>query len=136
MTKFKYPIFFTCPNAMKCVCVNAFLTKSTVFLLLVSLRVSPTKLSQRPLQSSGSSVVIQVIMIPVSTLISQPSSLHKLGGSFDIFLHYKPLIRSLIWEWASPFSRFWTTVFAILVRWPIFPLRLPPSALEMKVEKL
>lgn len=36
-----------------------FLTKSTVFLLLVSLKVSPTKLSQRPLQSSGSSVDVQ-----------------------------------------------------------------------------
>lgn len=32
------------------------LTSSTVFLLFVSLRVSSTKLSQRPLQSSGSSV--------------------------------------------------------------------------------
>lgn len=69
-------------------------------------------------------------------LWSQASSVHKLCGSFDIFLHNKPLIRSFIWEWASPFSRFWTTVFAILVRWPMFPFRLPPSALEIKVEKL
>lgn len=33
------------------------LTSSTVFLRLVSLRVSSTKLPQRPLQSSGSSAV-------------------------------------------------------------------------------
>lgn len=35
---------------------EGYLTSSTVFLLFVSLRVSSTKLSQRPLQSSGSSV--------------------------------------------------------------------------------
>lgn len=34
-------------------------TSSTVFLLLVSLRVSSTKLSQRPLQSSGNSAISQ-----------------------------------------------------------------------------
>lgn len=67
-------------------------------------------------------------------LWSQASLVNKLF--FDTCLHNKPLIKSFIWEWASPFSRFWTTVFAILVRWPMFPLLLPPSALKIKVEKL
>lgn len=42
-----------------------------------------------------------------------------------------PLMRSLIWDWTCPFSRFWTTVLAILVRWPMLPLLAPPSALEI-----
>lgn len=41
------------------------LTNSTVFLLFVSLRVSSTKLSQRPLQSSGSSEMMRFDIINV-----------------------------------------------------------------------
>lgn len=41
------------------------LTSSTVFLLFVSLRVSSTKLSQRPLQSSGSSEMMRFDIINV-----------------------------------------------------------------------
>lgn len=40
-------------------------------------------------------------------------------------------MRSLIWDCTCPFSRFWTTVLAILVRWPMLPLLVPPSALEI-----
>lgn len=41
---------------------KGYLTSSTVFLLFVSLSVSSTKLSQRPLQSSGSSVKAAVFV--------------------------------------------------------------------------
>lgn len=41
------------------------LTSSTVFLLFISLRVSSTKLSQRPLQSSGSSEMMRFNIINV-----------------------------------------------------------------------
>lgn len=109
------------------------LTSSTVFLLLVSLRVSSTKLSQRPLQSSGSSAEEQT-----KSLYRRNSSriftFQHERNSFNITdtaTHNElPFMRSVIWICTGPFSRLWTTMLAILVRWPMFPLLAPPSALR------
>lgn len=40
-------------------------------------------------------------------------------------------MRSVIWACTGPFSRFWTTMLEILVRWPMLPLLVPPSALRL-----
>lgn len=55
----------------------------------------------------------------------------KMAMMLDLSLTHTPLMRSLIWDWTCPFSRFCTTVLAILVRWPMLPLLVPPSALEI-----
>lgn len=65
---------------------KGYLTSSTVFLLLVSLRVSSTKLSQRPLQSSGSSAKAEVFIntdLSVEIVTYLASGLMKYVITFD-----------------------------------------------------
>lgn len=65
---------------------EGYLTSSTVFLLLVSLRVSSTKLSQRPLQSSGSSAKAEVFIntdLSVEIVTYMASGLMKYVITFD-----------------------------------------------------
>lgn len=95
------------------------LTSSTVFLLFVSLRVSSTKLSQRPLQSSGSSVTAAVLMFQALMLEqTYKTYIHTYKTTFGPGSTGRllPLMRSVIWACTGPFSRFPTTMLAILVR--------------------
>lgn len=62
---------------------EASLTSSTVFLRFVSLRVSSTKLSQRPLQSSGSSEIQELINICQPTVALGGNSIEN--PSYEYF---------------------------------------------------
>lgn len=46
---------------------------------------------------------------------------------------HKPDMRLLICAWTEPFSKLWTTVLAILVRCPMYPLLMPPADLYTEV---
>lgn len=54
---------------------------------------------------------------------------------FHMGMH-TPVMRLLICVWTGPFSRLWTTVLAILVRCPMYPLLMPPSHLNTEVAHL
>lgn len=112
------------------------MTRSIVFFRLASERVWSTKVSQRPLQSSGSSTpTTKKTAAFGKTKARFSSSRTRKCWNYitliimeDIFTH-EPDIRLLICAWTGPFSKLWTTVLAILVRCPMYPLLMPPADL-------
>lgn len=59
----------------------------------------------------------------------------NISVDYNITIMHTPAMSLLICVWTGPFSRLWTTVLAIRVRCPMYPLLIPPADLNTKVSR-